>query len=384
MQSIDTVKHRKKSWVIESVGSPNVWSRQGEKFHFLFQTRTPFTMSTPSMPSITTAHTQLEPLLDESKRRLCLFPLEHADMWEWYKRLMSTFWLPEDITLDQDVIDYNEKLTDDERYYLDNILGFFSSADCIVNLNLLSTFSVEITSVEAACFLTAQAAQENVHAEVYSLFIDRLVRDEKRKDELFNALEKCPAIAQKAKWALKWSTPELSLATRLVAWSVIEGLLFAASFAAIAFFKTRGLLPGLATANEYISRDESLHCSFAAECLYKDHIVNKLPKEQVWAIVSEAVDIEDVFVTESLPVRLIGMSADDMKKYVRFCANRLMGSLGVPPLYSDQEATCPWDWVQLISTGGSTNFFEKKVADYAKSSLQKHPLDFDTEVEEDF
>lgn len=323
-----------------------------------------------------TPPSEAEPLLDETKRRLCLFPLEHADMWEWYKRLMSTFWLPEDITLDQDVVDYETKLTKDEKYYLDNILGFFASADCIVNLNLLSTFSVEITSVEAACFLTAQAAQENVHAEVYSLFIDRLVRDEKRKDELFNALEKCPAIARKATWALKWSKPELSLATRLVAWSVVEGLLFAASFAAIAFFKTRGLLPGLATANEYISRDESLHCSFAAECLYKDHIVNKLPKERVWEIIGEAVEIEDEFVTSSLPVRLIGMCADDMKKYVRFCANRLMGSLGVPPLYSKLEATCPWDWVQLISTGGTTNFFEKKVADYAKSSLRKQTLEF--------
>ena len=325
-----------------------------------------------------------EPLLDESKRRLCLFPLEHADMWEWYKKLMSTFWLPEDISLDQDAVDYETKLTDDERYYLDNILGFFASADCIVNLNLLSTFSVEITSVEAACFLTAQAAQENVHAEVYSLFIDRLIKDNTRKADLFDALEKCPAIARKAKWALKWSEPELPLSTRLVAWSVVEGPLFAASFAAIAFFKTRGLLPGLATANEYISRDESLHCSFAAECLYKDHIVNKLPKERVWEIIGEAVEIEDEFVTESLPVRLIGMSAEDMKKYVRFCANRLMGSLGVPPLYSKQEATCPWDWVQLISTGGSTNFFEKKVADYAKSSLRKQTLEFNVGEEVDF
>ena len=325
-----------------------------------------------------------EPLLDESKRRLCLFPLEMPEAWRYYKELMSAFWLPEEISLDQDEIDYNTKLTSDEKFYLDNILGFFASADCIVNLNLMSTFSVEITSMECQAFLAAQQAQENVHAEVYSLFIDRLIKDEDRKADLFNALEKLPAISKKAKWALKWSNPKLPLASRLVAWSVVEGLLFAASFAAIAWFKNRGLLPGLGTANEFISRDESLHCTFAAECLYRDNIVNKLPKEEVWTIVREAVDIEDVFVTESLPVRLIGMSATEMKKYIRHVANRLLGSLGVDPLYSSPEASCPWPWVQLVSLSGSTNFFEKKVADYSKSSLRKQTLTFsDKGIEDD-
>lgn len=324
-----------------------------------------------------------EPLLDESKRRLCLFPLEMPDAWEFYKKLMSAFWLPEEISLDQDEIDYTTKLTTDEKWYLDNILGFFASADCIVNLNLMSTFSVEITSMECQAFLAAQQAQENVHAEVYALFIDRLIKDETRKADLFNALEKCPAIAQKAKWALKWSDPKLPLASRLVAWATVEGLLFAASFAAIAWFKNRGLLPGLGTANEFISRDESLHCSFAAECMYRDHIQNKLSKEQVWTIVREAVEIEDVFVTESLPVRLIGMSSVEMKKYIRHVANRLLGSLGVDPLYAPSEASCPWPWVQLVSLSGSTNFFEKKVSDYAKSSLKKQTLSFSADEEEE-
>lgn len=310
-----------------------------------------------------------EPLLDETERRFCLFPTKHKDIWDYYKKLESTLWTSADISLDQDVVDYRTKLTDNERHYVDKVLAFFASADCIVNLNLMSTFTVEVTAPEAQCFFQCQAAQENVHAEVYSLFIDRLVADDEKKESLFNALEKCPIVAKKAKWALKWARPELDFPTRLVAWSVVEGLLFAASFAAIAFFKTRGLLPGLGTANEYIARDESLHCSFAAECLYKHHVVNKLPVERVHEIVSEAIAIEDEFITSALPVKLIGMSADDMMQYTRFCANRLLGALGVPPLY--EGATCPWEWVQLIGVQGSTNFFEKRVADYAKSSLKR-------------
>ena len=317
---------------------------------------------------MTTKQAKPEPLLNEEDRRYVLFPIKHPDIWSHYKNLLSTFWVPEEICLDQDVIDYNEKLTDNERHWLDNVLAFFASSDVIVNLNLISTFGQEVVTAEASCFYSLQMAQENVHSETYSLFIDRLCEDEK-KARLFDALEKMPAVAKKAKWALKWANPELDFATRIVAWATVEGLLFAASFAAIAFLKQRGLMPGLGLANEFISRDESLHCSFASECLYQNHIVNKLPEAKVHAIIREAVEIEDEFVTEALPVKLIGMNADDMKTYVRFCANRLLQSLGVSPLY--KNATCPWEWIQLISVNGQTSFFEKKVADYAKSSLQK-------------
>ena len=313
--------------------------------------------------------TILEPLLDASQTRFTLFPIAHKDIWEDYKTLMSSFWLAEDITLDQDVKDYSNKLTDDERHYIDKILAFFASADCLVNLNLCATFVNEVTPPEAQCFFAAQAAQENVHAEVYSLFIDRLVTDDDKKKELYNALEGMPVIKKKGEWAMKWSDPKLPFAARLVAWSVVEGLLFASSFAAIGYFKNRGLLPGLGNANEFISRDESLHCKFAAETLYKNHIVNKLPEEQIHQIVHEAVEIEDEFVDSALPCKMIGMNADDMKIYVRFTANRLLTMLGVSPLY--ENVHCPWKFVTLVAVEGATNFFEKRSADYQKASLKK-------------
>lgn len=321
-----------------------------------------------------------EPLLDEAQTRFTLFPIAHKDIWEDYKTLMSAFWLAEDITLEQDVKDYADKLTDDERHYIDKILAFFASADCLVNLNLCATFVNEVTPPEAQCFFAAQAAQENVHAEVYSLFIDRLVSDDDKKKELFNALEGMPVIKKKGEWAMKWSDPTLPFAARLVAWSVVEGLLFASSFAAIAYFKHRGLLPGLGNANEFISRDESLHCKFAAETLYRNHIVNKLSEEEVHKIVNEAVEIEDEFVDEALPCKMIGMSAADMKVYVRFTANRLLQMLGVSPIYKDTY--CPWSFVNLVACEGQVNFFEKRSADYAKASLVK--LQGSVTVSDDF
>ena len=322
----------------------------------------------------------VEPLLRETETRFTLFPIAHKDIWDDYKMIMSTFWLAEEITLEQDVKDYNDRLTHEERHYIDKILAFFASADCLVNLNLCSTFVTEVTPPEAQCFFAAQAAQENVHAEVYSLFIDRLVMDDEKKASLFNALEGMPVIKRKGEWAMKWSNPELPFAARLVAWSVVEGLLFASSFAAIAYFKNRGLLPGLGNSNEFISRDESLHCKFAAETLYKGHIVNKLEEKEVHAIVDEAVQIEDDFVDEALPCKMIGMSASDMKVYVRFTANRLLQMLGVSPLY--ENTYCPWSFVNLVAVEGQANFFEKRSADYAKANLAK--LQGTIEVSDDF
>lgn len=310
-----------------------------------------------------------EPLLDESQRRWTLFPITYSDIWQDYKTLMSSFWLAEDVTLEQDVRDYATKLTEDERNYIDKILAFFASADCLVNANLCATFMNEVTPPECQCFFSAQACQENVHSEIYSIFIDMLVRDDDKKKRLYNALEEDPVVKRKGEWCMKWSDPKLPFAVRLVAWSCVEGLLFASSFASIGWFKDRGLLPGLGNANSFISRDESLHCKFAAQTLYRDHIQNKLPEETVHRIVNEAVMVEDDFIESALPLKLIGMSSEHMRIYIRFTANRLLKMLGVSPLY--ENVYCPWGFVALISTPGANNFFEKRSADYQKAALTK-------------
>lgn len=319
-----------------------------------------------------------EPMLHDTRRRFVLFPLQYHDIWEQYTNLLSTFWQANEIDLEEDAVCFREKLTEGEQHYLKTILGFFASADAIVNLNLLGNFSQEVVVPEALCFLSFQAAQENVHSETYSLLIDRLIQSNEEKTRLFHALETMPSIQRKGAWALSWCDPQKTdFATRVVAFACVEGLLFAASFAGIAWMKHRGLMPGLGCANEYISRDESLHCQFA--CLvYRKYIRNKLTVERVHEIVREAVEIEDEFVSHGLPVRLVGMDPDEMKVYVRWCANRLLRDLGVPELYENVEN--PWTWINLLSLQGLTSFFEKRNTDYAKSNVTRSSLTFEGEL----
>ena len=305
-----------------------------------------------------------EPLLAPcGTRRFVLFPIERPEIWALYKEHVSTFWTAEEITLDQDVRDW-ETLSEDERRFLRYTLGFFANSDTIVNFNLLENFSREIEWPEVACFYGFQIAMENVHSEVYSLLIDRLVKDDAERAELFNAIERIPAVAAKANWALRWTDSEKnSFAQRLVAFATFEGLMFASSFASVFWMKQRAKLPGLSFSNELISRDESLHCKFACH-LYTNHVVNRLTEEEAHAIVGDAVETERVFVSESLPVELIGMSSKSMIQYVQFQANRLLRALGHSDLYPGVKN--PFDWMKLINLDGRTNFFEKRVGEYAK------------------
>jgi len=318
--------------------------------------------------------TKYEPLLNDTSRRFCLMPIKYPKLFAEYKKLVSTFWVAEEIDLELDVIHFQQKLNDDERFYLSMVLAFFASADAMVNLNLLN-FATEVCVPECQMFYAFQACQENIHSEVYGLLIDRLVQ-EQEKPKLFNALKEIDSIKEKGEWVLQWANPDKSFATRIVAWACVEGLLFASSFAAIAYFKHRQLLPGVGTANEYISRDESLHCDFGC-LLYRDYIQNKLSPDTIYQIIEDAVQIEDRFVRESLPVRLIGLNADAMCTYVRYTADRLMDALGIKPKYNIKKN--PFPWISLLSVHGQTSFFEKKVSDYAISTLQKSNIAFDAE-----
>ena len=311
-----------------------------------------------------------EPLLNDPTRRYVLFPIKYTGIWNAYKELQSTFWTAEETDFETDVYDYTHKLTDDERHYISCVLAFFASADCIVNLNLLSVFAQEVTSPECLCFFGFQSAQENVHAEVYGLLIDRLCPHDKKKD-LFNAIETIPAVKQKAEWALQWLDPEKhSFPVRICGWAIVEGLMFASSFAAIAWFKHRNLLKSLGETNEWIARDESAHCSFAC-LLLRDYINHRPSTEKIHSMFSSAVEHEITFVNSSLPVRLIGMNADDMVCYVKYMANRLLKDMRYPLLYPKKDAYCPWEWINLLSVEGSSNFFERKISDYARSSVKK-------------
>lgn len=254
---------------------------------------------------------QQEPILQENKNRFVIFPIQHSDIWDWYKKQEASFWTAEEIDLHQDVVDW-KKLNDDERYFLKHILAFFAASDGIVNENLAENFVNEVQYSEAKFFYGFQIMMENIHSEMYSLLIDTLVDNDGEKDELFNAIERFPAIKKKADWALRWIESD-SFAERLIAFAAVEGIFFSGAFCSIFWMKKRGLLPGLATSNEFISRDEGLHRDFACH-LHNEHLVNKVPVERITQIIKEALDIEREFITESLPVNLIGMNAKLMSE----------------------------------------------------------------------
>ena len=312
---------------------------------------------------------QQEPILQENKNRFVIFPIQHSDIWQWYKKQEASFWTAEEIDLHQDVVDW-KKLSDDERYFLKHILAFFAASDGIVNENLAENFVNEVQYSEAKFFYGFQIMMENIHSEMYSLLIDTLVDNDSEKDELFNALERFPAIKKKADWALRWIESD-SFAERLIAFAAVEGIFFSGAFCSIFWMKKRGLLPGLATSNEFISRDEGLHRDFACH-LHNNHLVNKVPQERITQILSEALEIEREFITESLPVNLIGMNSKLMSEYLEFVTDHLLETLNCPKVYNTAN---PFDFMDMISLEGKTNFFEKRVSEYKKAGVGEEQSD---------
>ena len=310
---------------------------------------------------------QNEPILEENKNRFVLFPIKHHDIWEWYKKQEASFWTVEEIDLGQDIVDWTTKLNEDEQYFIKHILAFFAASDGLVNENLAENFVNEVQYTEAKFFYGFQIMMENIHSEMYSLLIDTLIKDETEKDKLFHALENFPAIKKKADWAIRWIESP-SFAERLVAFAAVEGIFFSGSFCSIFWLKKRGLLPGLATSNEFISRDEGLHCDFAVH-LHNKHLVNQVPKERIKQIIIEALDIEREFVTESLPVDLIGMNSKLMTQYLEFVTDRLLSELGCEKEYNSEN---PFDFMDMISLEGKTNFFEKRVSEYQKAGVKQN------------
>ncbi len=305
-----------------------------------------------------------EPLLIPNSKRFVLFPIEHPQVWAMYKKAQASFWTAEEIDLTADMTDWNHKLNADEKHFVSHVLAFFSASDGIVNENLAARFLTEVQIPEAKCFYGFQIAIENIHSETYSLLIDTYIKDPAQRKYLFNAIETIPCVKKKADWALKWIANAASFAERLVAFAAVEGIFFSGSFCSVFWLKKRGLMPGLAFSNELISRDEGLHTDFA--CLLYTMLKNPLPEAVVHQIVGEAVEYEKEFICEALPVALIGMNADSMSQYIEFCADRLLISLGVEPLYN---ATNPFDWMEMISLQGKTNFFEKRLSEYRKSAV---------------
>ncbi|WP_424962189.1 ribonucleoside-diphosphate reductase small subunit [Ekhidna sp.] len=313
--------------------------------------------------SDTAAHVE-EPILKENKDRFVLFPIQHNDIWEFYKKAEASFWTAEEIDLSQDLKDWQNTMTDDEKHFIKHVLAFFAASDGIVNENLAENFVAEVQYTEAKFFYGFQIAVENIHSETYSLLIDTYVKDPKEKDYLFHAIETMDCVKKKADWALRW-IDEGSFAERLVAFAAVEGIFFSGSFCSIFWLKKRGLMPGLSFSNELISRDEGLHCDFAC-LLYNNHVKNQLPKETVQEIIKDAVEIEKEFVTDALPVKLIGMNSDLMCQYIEFVADRLLDELGCDKVYN---STNPFDFMEMISLQGKTNFFEKRVGEYQKAGV---------------
>lgn len=307
----------------------------------------------------------IEPLLMENPQRFVLFPIQHADIWHMYKKAEASFWTAEEIDLSADLHDWAHKLNDHERHFIKSILAFFAASDGIVNENLAVNFMSEVQYPEARCFYGFQIMIENIHAETYSLLIETYIKETAEQAYLFQALETIPCVKKKGEWALRW-IGQGSFIERLVAFAAVEGIFFSGSFCAIFWLKKRGLMPGLSFANELISRDEGLHCDFA--CLLYSKILEPLDQAVVHHIIQEAVSIEKEFVTESIPVKLIGMNADLMCQYIEFVADRLLVALGYSKLYNSIN---PFDFMELISLQGKTNFFERRVSEYQKAGVMQ-------------
>ena len=323
--------------------------------------------------------TYAEPILEKNNSRFVLFPIVHDDIWSFYKRAEASFWTAEEIDLSPDLIDWENKLTEDERFFIKHVLAFFAASDGIVNENLAEHFLSEVQYTEAKFFYGFQVAMENVHSETYSLLIDTYIQNTADKAHLFNAIDTLDCVNKKAEWALKW-IDKGTFAQRLVAFAAVEGIFFSGSFCAIFWLKKRGLMPGLSFSNELISRDEGLHCDFAC-LLYNDHLNNKLSKDEVKEIIMDAVAIEKEFVTDAIPVRLIGMNSDLMAQYIEFVADRLLVELGNEKVYNTAN---PFDFMDMISIQGKTNFFEKRVGEYQKAGVLNGKESHGFTTDEDF
>ena len=320
-----------------------------------------------------------EKILQENKDRFVLFPIKYHDIWEMYKKAESSFWTAEEIDLLQDLQDWNNKLNKDEKHFIKHVLAFFAASDGIVNENLAVNFLNEVQFPEARCFYGFQVMIENIHSETYSLLIDTYIKDPEEKDKLFHAIDTIPCVGKKAEWALRW-IKNGSFVERLIAFAAVEGIFFSGSFCSIFWLKKRGLMPGLSFSNELISRDEGLHCDFAC-LLYTRYIENKLPEETVKQIITDAVSIEKEFVVDAIPVKLIGMNADLMCQYIEFVADRLLAALGCSKVYN---ATNPFDFMEMISLQGKTNFFEKRVSEYKKAAVGTKLEQNTFKLDEDF
>jgi ribonucleotide reductase beta subunit family protein with ferritin-like domain len=297
-----------------------------------------------------------EPILDTTLSRFVLFPIKYHDIWSMYKKAESSFWTAEEIDLSKDITDWNS-LSSNEQYFIKHVLAFFAASDGIVSENLAARFLAEVQIPEARLYYGFQLMIEGIHAEVYSLLIDTYVKDPVEKQLLFDAIHTIPCVRKKAEWAMRWIDGTGSFGERLVAFAAVEGIFFSGSFASIFWLKKRGLMPGITFSNELISRDEGSHCTFA--CLMFSYIVNK--PTTVKQIISEAVDIEKGFVTDALPVDLIGINSELMCQYIEFVADRLLVELGQTKIYNTQN---PFDFMEMISLEGKTNFFERRVGEY--------------------
>ena len=328
-----------------------------------------------------TTNLTTESLLEDSKGRFVLFPIQYSDIWQMYKQAEASFWTAEEIDLSSDLKDW-ANLNDGERHFVSHVLAFFAASDGIVNENLVVNFMNEVKIPEARCFYGFQVMMENIHSETYSLLIDTYIKDEQEKSKLFNALETIPCVTKKGQWAIRWIESE-NFAERLVAFAAVEGIFFSGSFCSIFWLKKRGLMPGLSFSNELISRDEGLHCDFAC-LLYDQHLQHKLSEQRVLEIITDAVKIEQEFVMDALPVDLIGMNAKLMSQYIEFVADRLLVALGYSKHY---KSTNPFDFMEMISLQGKTNFFEKRVAEYQKAGVMSKVKDKESHkftMDEDF
>lgn len=306
---------------------------------------------------------QLEPLLKENPERFVILPIKYHDIWEMYKKAMASFWTTAEVDLSRDMEDWL-KLKPEEQFFIKHVLAFFAASDGIVNENLVERFMAEVQVPEARAFYGFQIMIENVHSEMYGLLIENLVSETAEKRYLFNAIETMPAVKKKADWALKWIGSDAPYSIRVIAFAAVEGIFFSGSFAAIYWLKKRGLMAGLTFSNELISRDEGLHTDFA--CLMFRHLVQKPTVEQITSIIKDAVSIEQEFLTDALPVRLIGMNCELMKQYIEFCADRLLVELECPKVYRREN---PFDFMEMISLEGKTNFFEKRVGEYQRAGV---------------
>jgi ribonucleoside-diphosphate reductase beta chain len=318
----------------------------------------------------------MEPILVENPNRFVVFPIQHHDLWEFYKKSEASFWTAEEIDLAADLVDWRNKLNDDERHFIKHVLAFFAASDGIVNENLAENFVKEVQYPEAKFFYGFQIMMENIHSETYSLLIDTYITDPEEKMKLFRAIDTIPAVAKKADWALRW-IKNSTFQERLVAFAAVEGIFFSGSFCSIFWLKKRGLMPGLSFSNELISRDEGSHTDFAVH-LHNNHIVNKVPKDRIKEILLSALEIEKEFIIDALPVKLIGMNSELMAQYLEFVTDRLLQDLGCEKVFNVQN---PFDFMVNIALNGKTNFFEKRVGEYQKAGVKTGDTGFSMDAD---